>query len=209
MKKQRKMLGIVLCMILMMCVSGCGLIQSKINDIKGNLIGNGYTIKTYDNYGKSVMTTHGKKINIVGNPVETTSYDTDGSVITGYELSSVITINIDGDQIQSCGDTCIFEQDGLDAAVDFTEEIIESNSDGLSGTTAVSNIVNKYKNMFGKSRVVVVKSQLGQPIAAYSGNDVYWEIPENLPKMTKLMIDGKALYIHRANFQIIDTALLD
>jgi hypothetical protein len=26
--------------------------------------------------------------------------------------------------------------------------------------------------------------------------------------MTKLMIDGKALYIHRANFQIIDTALL-
>ena len=27
--------------------------------------------------------------------------------------------------------------------------------------------------------------------------------------MTKLMIDGKALYIHRANFQIIDTVLLD
>ena len=184
MKKQRKMLGIVLCMILMICVSGCGLIQSKINDIKGNLIGNGYTIKTYDNYGTSVMTTHGKKINIVGNPVETTSYDTDGNVITGYELSSVITIN-------------------------FTEETIESNSHGLSETTAVSNILNKYKNMFGKSRVVVVKSQLGQPIAAYSGNDVYWEIPENLPKMTKLMIDGKALYIHRANFQIIDTALLD
>ena len=31
----------------------------------------------------------------------------------------------------------------------------------------------------------------------------------NLPKMTKLMIDGKALYIHRANFQIIDKELLD
>lgn len=26
--------------------------------------------------------------------------------------------------------------------------------------------------------------------------------------MTKLMIDGKALYIHRANYQIIDTSLL-
>ena len=33
--------------------------------------------------------------------------------------------------------------------------------------------------------------------------------PNNLPKMTKLMIDGKALYIHRANFQIIDKELLD
>ncbi|WP_270609480.1 DUF5052 family protein [Blautia massiliensis (ex Durand et al. 2017)] len=35
------------------------------------------------------------------------------------------------------------------------------------------------------------------------------KIPKDLPKMTKLMIDGRALYIHRANFQIIDTALLD
>ena len=59
------------------------------------------------------------------------------------------------------------------------------------------------------SRVVVIKSQLGQPIVAYSGDEVYWKIPKDLPKMTKLMIDGKALYIHRANFQIIDTALLD
>lgn len=69
--------------------------------------------------------------------------------------------------------------------------------------------IKSYKNMFGKSRIVVVKSQLGQPITAYLGDEVYWEIPDDLPKMTKLMIDGKALYIHRANFQIIDKALLD
>ena len=185
------------------------MLESRLNDIKGNLIGNGYTIKTYDNYGKLVMTTTGKKINIVGNAVETSSFDEDGNIITGYELSSVITINIDGNQIQNCGDTCIFKQKGLDASVDFTEENIESNNTGIASNTYVSNIINKYKNMFGKSRVVVVKSQLGQPIAAYSGDDVYWEIPDNLPKMTKLMIDGKALYIHRANFQIIDTDLLD
>ena len=29
-------------------------------------------------------------------------------------------------------------------------------------------------------------------------------VPEDLPKMTKLMVDEKALYIHRANYQIID-----
>ena len=40
------------------------------------------------------------------------------------------------------------------------------------------------------------------------GEDVYWEIPDDLPKMTKLMIDGKALYIHRANFEIIDKELI-
>ena len=63
--------------------------------------------------------------------------------------------------------------------------------------------------MFGKKRVVVIKSQLGVPICAFEGDNIYWEIPEDLPKMTKLMIDGKPLYIHRVNYQIIDTSLID
>ena len=190
--------------------SGCSMLESAVNDIKGNLVGNGYDIYTYDNYGDLVLTTSGDKISISGNKTETTSYDSDGSTITNYEMSSVITITIDGGEIQSCGDTCIFEQDGLDAEVDFTQEVIDSQTDGsFDENTAIARFVNQYKNMFGKSRVVVVKSQLGQPITAYSGDDVYWEIPDDLPKMTKLMIDGKALYIHRANFQIIDKTLLD
>lgn len=206
----RKIVCLVMCMMFIFSITGCAKFNSKINDIKGNLKGNGYTIHTYDNYGKLVLTTSGEKINIKGNAVETTNYDSDGDVITGYEMSSVITINIDGNQIQSCGDTCIFEQKGLKPSVDFTKEEINSTSNKvISDNTYVSNIVNKYKNMFGKSRVVVIKSQLGQPITAYSGDEVYWEIPKNLPKMTKLMIDGKALYIHRANFQIIDTELLN
>lgn len=63
--------------------------------------------------------------------------------------------------------------------------------------------------MFGKSRVVVIQSQLGDPICAYSGDSVFYEVCEDLPKTTKLSVDGKALYIHRANFQIIDTSLLN
>ena len=99
---------------------------------------------------------------------------------------------------------------GLTPDVDFTQEDIDSNTHGqISDNTSVARFINKYKNMFGKGRIVVIKSQLGQPIAAYSGDKVYWKIPDNLPKMTKLMIDGKALYIHRANFQIIDKELLD
>ena len=45
-------------------------------------------------------------------------------------------------------------------------------------------------------------------ICAYSGDNVYWEVCNDLPKTTKLMIDGKAIYVHRANFQIIDLSLL-
>ena len=207
---KKRVISIITIVVMLFSLSGCSMLESKINDLKGNLVGNGYDIYTYDNYGDKVLETSGDKISITGNKTETTSYDSDGSKITGYDLSSVITITIDGDEIQSCGDTCIFVQDGLDAEVDFTQEVIDSQTDGsLDENTAIARFVNRYKNMFGKSRVVVIKSQLGQPITAYSGDDVYWEIPEDLPKMTKLMIDGKALYIHRANFQIIDKTLLD
>nr|DAZ07842.1 MAG TPA: protein of unknown function (DUF5052) [Caudoviricetes sp.] len=207
--KRRKITGLIACIVLIVCLTGCAELGSALNDLQGDLTGNTYTINTYDNYGNKIMTTQGEKINIEGNRVETTSYDSDGSVITGYELSSVITINIDGKEIQSCGDTCIFEQNGLNAEVNFTQEDIQSQSSGaITDNTIIAGIVNKYKNSFGKSRVVVIKSQLGQPITAYSGDKVYWKIPQDLPKMTKLMIDGKALYIHRANFQIIDKELL-
>ena len=196
--------------ITFVCLSlcGCSYFKSKMNDIKGSLIGNGYTIDTYDNYGNKVFETNGQKIKITGNKVKESSYNSDGSVKETYSLSSVITITIDGNEIESCGDTCIFEQKGLDAEVDFTKKHINSRADGITANTAIANYLNKYKNLFGKKRVVVVKSQLGQPIKAYQGDDVYWEIPDNLPKMTKLMIDGKALYIHRANFQIIDSDCL-
>ena len=121
----KKIITVLLSCIMLVSLTGCAMFESKINDIKGNLVGNGYTIDTFDNYGKRVMTTTGDKINIQGNPVETTSYDSDGSIITGYELSSVITITIDGQEIESCGDTCIFTQKGLEPNVDFTQEDIE------------------------------------------------------------------------------------
>ncbi len=194
-------------MISIFVVSGCAKLASAINDIKGSLIGNQYTIYTYDNFGNLVLETSGKKIDIAGNPVKNTSYDENGKVITGYELSSVITITIDGNEIESCGDTCIFVQKGLTPDVDFTTETIQSSGSVLD-ITSLSAKLNQYKNKFGKARVVVIKSQLGNPIMAFSGDSVYWEIPEDLPKMTKLMIDGKALYIHRANFQIIDKELI-
>ena len=192
MKKKRFAMAAV-CAVMTIALAGCSMLSSKLNDITGKLVGNSYTITTYDNYGNRVMTTTGDK-----------------NVITGYELSSVITITIDGKEIESCGDTCIFAQDALKADVDFTQEDIESNASGkITDNTAIAGVLNKYKNMFGKARVVVIKSQLGQPIVAYSGEDVYWEIPDDLPKFTKLMIDGKALYIHRANFQIMDKSLLE
>lgn len=209
MKRIKALLATIICICVITGLTGCAANDDYMNDVKGNLSGNSYTIYTYDNYGQKVMTTTGDKINIAGSKTKSKGYDSEGNETTSYDVSSVITILIDGKEIESCGDTCIFEQKGLKPEVDFTQEDITSHSTGkISENTYIAGIVNYYKNYFGKSRVVVIKSQLGQPIAAYSGDEVFWKIPDDLPKMTKLMIDGKALYIHRANFQIIDKELL-
>lgn len=209
MQKKKRVAIILLPAILVVLLTGCAKFGSIINDIHGSLVGNNYTVYTYDNYGNQTLKTSGKKISITGNKIETTSYDSDGKTVTGYDLSSVLTITIDGKEIESCGDTCVFVQKGLEPEVDFSlDEIYSNGGNGITDNAALARVLNQYKNDFGKSRVVVIKSQLGQPIAAFSGNDVYWEIPDDLPKMTKLMVDGKALYIHRANYQILDKDLL-
>ena len=208
-KKKKRIFAVLLSAILVVALTSCSKLGAIINEIHGSLIGNNYTVYTYDNYGNQTLKTSGKKISITGNKIETVSYDSDGRAVTGYDLSSVITITIDGKEIESCGDTCVFVQNGLEPEVDFSLDEVNSNGgNGITDNAALARVLNRYKNDFGKSRVVVIKSQLGQPIAAFSGDNVYWEIPDDLPKMTKLMVDGKALYIHRANYQIIDKDLL-
>ena len=209
-KNQKRVLSITLVIVLLISLlSGCSWFESKVHDLKGQLIGVSYNIESYDNYGIKNLTVSGKKIDIDGNIVKELGVDSSGNTITNYSLSSVITITIDGKQMESCGDTVIFAESGLKKDVEFSLSDIESDStNSLSELTSVSKVVNKYKNYFGKPQIVVIQSQLGVPICAYSGEKVYWEIPEDLPKMTKLMIDGKALYIHRATFKIIDKDLI-
>lgn len=199
----------LVCVLSIVAIPGCAMIESAVNDLKGDLIGNSFDVETYDNYGSLTMVTHGDKINISGNRVREITV-TDKGYGYNYELSSVVTVTIDGHQLQTCGDTCIFAETGLKKELDFTSiDFIESHTEGdITENTILAYTINQYANLFGKSRVVVIKSQMGQPLCAYSGDNVYWAIPNDLPKTTKLMVDGKALYIHRANFQIIDKALI-
>jgi len=197
-------------LLLAACMAGCARLRSGIHDLHGSIIGNEYYIDVFDNTGIRTLRTHGKKIDIDNNVVEERTYSsTTDEWYSTKTLSSVITITVDGNQLISCGDTCVFYDKRLVPEHEFYLNSIDSNSSGLMDSALISGLVNNVKNQFGKPMVVVIKSQMGAPIYAFSGNKVYWEIQEDLPRFTKLMIDGKALYIHRANFQIIDKALLD
>ena len=215
MNRRKKRIAVIIAAVMMtLGMTACGIagLGSVFNDMNGTITGNTYHCSFYTNNGENFMNVSGQKIDIDSNAVKELTYsDSDG---WGYTktLSSVLTITVDGRQIESCGSTIVFAEDGLEPDVDFNAEAlaqIESSADGLGDNVLIARVVNDYQNYFGKSIVVVIQSQLGDPICAYSGDDVYWEVSEDLPKTTKLMVDGKALYIHRANFQIVDKELLN
>lgn len=203
----KKIFALVMTFITTVSLSGCALLQRDAKVMIGNISGNTYNAYFYSNTGEKTMTVQGENIDINENIVRERVYTDAG---WGYTeaVSSVLTITIDGSEMASCGDTIIFAEEGLEPDVDYIYGDISSSADGFGDTTMVANVVNRYKNMYGKPMVVLIKSQLGDPICAYSGEKVYWEVCQDLPKTTLLNIDGKLLYIHRANFQIVDKDLL-
>lgn len=205
--KKKMIVAIALMLLLATLLTGCAGFQSDVNSLNGSITGNTYECQFFSNHGKKFMTMSGQKIDINENIVRERIYTDKG---WGYTktLSSVITVTVDGSEVESCGTTILFIEDGLTPDVDFTMQDITSVAQGILDNTIIANTVNRYKNWFGKSRVVVIQSQMGDPIMAFSGDEVYYTVCEDLPKTTKLMIDGHALYIHRANFQIIDKDLL-
>lgn len=202
----KRFVSLTLILAMVLSMGGCAMFDSKMESLHGSIVGNTYECQFYTNNGVKFMTASGEKIDILANVVKERTVDDDGD---GYvkTLSSVLTITIDGHEMGSCGSTILFVEEGLTPDLVIVDDV-SSSAYGLGSNASIANIINRFKNSFGKPVVAVIQSQLGDPICAYSGNEVYWEVCENLPKTTKLMIDGKALYIHRANFQLIDTALL-
>lgn len=181
----------------------------------GSLDNSAFTMSVYDNSGGLAMTSRAREISMSdkmvdagyysGNGVGVSSNGTlSGTVSAGSveEQSSLVVVKLDGREFDSCGDTLVFTEDGLEPVKGFDANAFKG--DGKSDAAPM----NRLKGLFSKRYVVVVKSQMGTPIEAFSGDRVKWGICDNLPKTTKVRIDGKLLYIHRANFQVMDRGSL-
>ena len=195
MKLQKRTIAIALAIVLVISLAGCAAVSSFLNTLKGELFGNGYKISQYDNFGNLVFNVYGDRVTM---NCELDEYG---------EVSSYIDITIDGKSWQHVGSTLVFMQEGVDMITDF--QVPEEMEDaGIStGLMAVDRRINEYANYFGKKLVVVVSSQNGTPIGLFQGNSCYTEIPGDLPKTTLINIDGKLVYVHRANVDILPASL--
>ena len=206
MKRQNKYyLKLVLIIIIttfLISLTGCAAIRDKIATTKGELIGQRFEISVYDHYANKTLTVDGTKVT-VGVLENNANIDESSS---GYQ-SGVLEITVNGNQMFQVGNTVIFAEDGLDMVENFdvpTDIAVDSGG----GFVPIDRFINDIKNKIGERKTIIISSQMGIPIGVYQGKDVHVTVPDNLPKMTRLNIDGKSLYIHRANYLILDTKMI-
>ncbi|MBU5426747.1 DUF5052 family protein [Tissierella pigra] len=201
-KRNIKLILLVVLGTLVISLSGCAIIRDKLATIRGDLIGVHFNISTYDHYANKTLSLEGSKIT-VGLFENDANKDLES---TGFG-SSVLEITINGDEMLQVGNTVIFAEDGLDMVEGF-QVPTDINVKSGGGFVPLDRYINDFKNKIGKEKTVIISSQMGIPIGVYQGKSVYVTVPDNLPKMTRLNIDGKSLYIHRANYIIIDSNLI-
>ena len=200
--KKSKIALILIIGIFIFSLTGCAQIRDKLKTIKGELVGIHFTISAYDHYANKTLEMEGSKVTV---GVLENEANIDPSS-TGYQ-SGVLEITINGKQMFQVGNTVIFAEDGLDMVEDF--EVPSDITVGRGGGfVPMDRFINNIKNKIGKEKTIIISSQMGIPLAVYQGKNVYVTVPDDLPKMTRLNIDGKSLYIHRANYIILDTEMI-
>lgn len=196
MKKFGKWIAVILSLaVLVMTFSGCAALGAYINKLKGELFGNGYKIQQFDDFGNLVFTVYGDKVTM---DCELDEYG---------EITSYVDITIDGQSWKHVGSTLVFAQNGVDMITDFQLPEGMENENGGTGLMSADRVINEYANLFGKKLVVVISSQNGTPLGLFQGDNCYVEIPGDLPKTTLISIDGKLVYVHRANVDIIPASM--
>ena len=193
--KKRNILITCVAVALCIALTGCAAIGAFFSQLKGELFGNNYNIAQYDDFGNLVFTVHGNRVTM------------DAQLDENGEISSYIDITIDGKSWKHVGSTLVFAQEGVDMITDFQIPEPMEGGNASTGLMEVDRRINSYANLFGKKLIVLVSSQNGTPIGLFQGNDCYTEIPGDLPKTTMISIDGKLVYVHRANVDIIPASM--
>ncbi|AGF55664.1 MULTISPECIES: DUF5052 family protein [Clostridium] len=201
-KKLRPIILVIAIVLIGISVFGCAKIKDLAGKIKGDLVGQQFTVTTYDDYGNKTLTVEGSKVT-VGLLQNSDNFDKKASEFK----SEVLEVTVNGNQMFQVGNTVIFAENGLDM-IEGYDVPTDVNVNKGGGYVPLDRFVNDVKNKIGKDKTIIISSQQGIPIGVYQGKDVYVTIPEDLPKMTRINIDGKTLYIHRANYTILDSKMI-
>lgn len=202
MKKKFSVFAVVMAATLVL--SGCNWLEYKIGSMKEQFVGRELTVQTYDENSQMIDRVQGKSVSIEADE-EFSLKDANGDTV---EKSSVLNITVGGKQMLHVGSSLIAYEDGLQNIFEEYVQQVDLNSFDRS-VPFINRMVNDLQNLTtGKEKVVLIRSQSGQPLATFAGNDVSY-FATDIDKSTGIMIDGKYLFIYRCDYTIYDLALLN
>ncbi len=202
MKKKFSMFVVIMAATLVL--SGCNWLEYKIGSLKEQFVGRELTVQTYDENSQMIDRVQGKSVSIEADE-EFSLKDANGDTV---EKSSVLNITVGGKQMLHVGSSLIAYEEGLQNIFEEYVQQVDLNSFNRS-VPFINRMVNDLQNLTtGKEKIVLIRSQSGQPLATFAGNDVSY-FATDIDKSTGIMIDGKYLFIYRCDYTIYDLALLN
>lgn len=152
------------------------------------------TISTYDFDGQKIDSVHAKSADI---HTDSTMSKTDSN---GNEKSSVIDIDYGGKRMIHVGSTMI-AYEGLKNYEDAFAKHVDIDDQNKS-VPLLNTMYQDFSNQWNsQSRVVMIRSQAGKPIAVFVGNHVSIQGTE-MKNTTKFTIDGHRLIAYRCDYTV-------
>lgn len=203
MKFSKKIILTMFTFLSLLTLSGCSDLNNYFKDFEEDWTGITMEVQTYDENSQLIDRMTGKDMAITRNR-EFDSVDSEGY---SNSDSQVLKISIGHNTIDHVGSSLIAKEEGLyDVFEDYRKTVDFTNRD--SSIPVINFMVNNFKEQFtGKSRILLIRSQNGTPLATYAGNNISMH-KSDVPKTTEFLIDGKRLVVYRCDYTIYDTELL-
>lgn len=199
-RRAARLVALVLSLAL---ASGCALFEQFGEKITQAFSGVEATMTTYSAEGQRIDRVQGESFRISRDD----RFDTSDSEGNSNNDSSVLLISLGDNHISHVGSTMILADSDLTEITDEAPETVDfTNAD--RGTPWLNDLRHRFGNLWqGKSKTIIIRSQLGHPVAVYAGDRVEL-FATDIPKATWFQVDGKQLLVYRADYTVYDNALL-
>lgn len=189
--------------ILVSFLTGCSLLEYEVGNLKEALTGREMQIQSYDEDSQLIDRIYGTSIGINADR-KFSLEDSEGATV---EKSSVLNITVGGKQMLHVGSSLLAYETGLENLFDIYSQTVDVKNFDKS-IPFLNSLVNDLKNYTtGQSKIILIRSQSGQPLATFVGNNVSY-FSTDIDKSTALLIDGFFLLIYRCDYSIYDIELL-
>lgn len=199
----KKILTVLMAIAVTTTLSSCAAFGAIGESLNRDIDGVPATMSTYTQGGILIDQVIGESFHVSRDE----NFDSESSDGTSNNDSSVLMISVGKSHISHVGSTLVLAEKGLNdimAQTGTTVNLVNSTP----GKPWLNNLREKHQNLWaGKSKTVLIRSQDGTPVATFTGNKVE-TFETDVPKSTWFRVDGKYLFVYRADYSLYDNDLL-